>query len=85
MCGLEGAVGDRVSLLLTNGARVRVALPFGVVGSLPGQALEALQVVLPADTHHALYSKYLVQSGVYLQDILTTASMFELSVAVICK
>lgn len=59
----QNAVGNRVTLQLVGGGSMRVALPFAPTGPLATAALEALHVVLPADTYWALYARWLTECG----------------------
>ncbi|KAL0039031.1 hypothetical protein WJX77_005730 [Trebouxia sp. C0004] len=63
MASLQGAVEDRVTVVLQSGEAVRVALPFAPAGPLPKLALDALHHVLPTGLFHLLATKHLLSPG----------------------
>ncbi|KAL4443950.1 hypothetical protein ABPG75_011687 [Micractinium tetrahymenae] len=60
---LQNAVGNRVTLRLAGGGRLRVALPFAPTAPLAKAGLEALQAALPGETWWALYACWLAAPG----------------------
>lgn len=62
---LQNAVGDRVTLQLAGGGVTRVALRFAPTGPLAVAAMEALHMVLPAETYWGLYARWLATDGAW--------------------
>ena len=65
----QAAVGDRVTLLLGNGSRRRVKLPFAPAHPLPQLPLDALRCVLKPVAWRALFSAQLMHPGRNLSSI----------------
>ena len=59
-------MGNRATAVLTDGRRLRIALPFSPAGPLPKLALQALSAVLPAATVTQLSSRLLSTPGMRL-------------------
>lgn len=60
---LQGAVGNRVTVVGCDGAALRICLPFAPASQLVMLALDALRAALPADVWWALYGQCLPASG----------------------